>query len=312
MTSRRLLLFAAATLVLPSASKADTIQFPSGGQMQGVVLKELDSSLIIHLKHGMLTLSKAEVASISKEDDAVLQAGRRLLPWVPAFHSLLTRTWGSDLRPDPAVVIESGTFKNIPYVLDRSGSREFSIYGDPDEPAGLEIGLSKELAQNADARKDAVAALRSLLSDPKDREFLEAIDLSKPSKADRAGLSFQVEIDKNAKGDETWWITVFSPTALDAIRLSEEEARSLTQAAAPPASTPAPSSTGAKASTPAPPHSPDKTTSQPGYLGFSPGAMSGESSSHRTYSKSGGHYGTYWKGHRKPKMPHPPTKLPGK
>jgi hypothetical protein len=299
MTRFHAFVLALALLGISTRSQADTIQFLSGGQMQGVVLKDYDGSLVVHLKHGLVTLSKADVSSISKDEETVLVGGRRFLPWMAALHSLLKLPWGSDLRPDPAVIIDSGTFKHIPYVCDRAGSREFSIYGDPEEPAGLEIGLSKELVQNGDARKEAIQALKSLLIDKPDQEFLSTLDVSKPSKTDRAGLTFQVELDKNAKGDETWWITVFSPSALDRMRLSEEEAKKLDSSGAGAGSTSSTPSPGTGSSS-----TPASTTSNtpPGTIGFSPSAMNGETPTppRRTYNR-GGHYGNYWRMHPRPK-----------
>lgn len=306
-------------LGLAGLSRADTIQFPSGGQMQGVILKEFEGSLTIHLKHGIVTLSKAEIASITKDDEAVLRGKGRLAPWQACLRVLVARPWGPDLRPEPAIIISSGPFKNVPYVTDRSGNREFSIYGDPDDPAGLEIGLSKELVLGPDARKEAMLALKSLLSDPKDQETLGSVDPSKKGKTDRQGLVFEIIEDKNAKGDATWWISVYSPQALDKCRLSDDETRKLVPTSGAAASSPAPASSagssgspsGAGSTTAGAPTTASSSTTQSGSLGFSPGALSGApppSSTPPPYTGRGymgGNYGNYWH-MMHPKPPAPP------
>ena len=303
-------------LALAGLSEADTLQFPSGGQIQGVILKDFEGTLTIHLKRGLVTVSKAEIASIVKDDEAVLRGKGRLAPWQACLRVLVARPWGPDLRPEPAQIIDSGPFKHVPYVTDRSGHREFSIYGDPDEPAGLEIGLSKELASSPDARKEARDALRSLLALPKDQEVLGSMDLSKRGTSDREGLIFEMNEDANAKGEATWWLSVYSPAALDKIRLTDDDARKIASSApgagASPGSTGAsgggsPSSSGA-GSTAA------SSTSQPGTFGFSPDALSGApppqtAPPRRSYGR--GNFGNYWRMMPHPKPPSPP-KTPGK
>jgi hypothetical protein len=279
-------------------SRADTIVFPSGGQIQGVILKDVEGSLLIHLKHGIVTVPKAEVASITKDDEAVLRGHARLAPWQACLRVLVARPWGPDLRPEPAMIIDSGPFKNVPYITDRSGNREFSIYGDPDEPAGLEIGLSKELAQNPDARKEAVLALKPLLGDPKDQETLGSMDLAKKGKSDRQGLVFEINEDTNAKGDATWWISIYNPQALDKIRLSDEETKKLSAGSSGAGSGPGQTTSSGGGSSPSGSGTTTTSSGQPGTFGFSPGAQSGGSTSsppnnsRRNYR--GGNYGHYW------------------
>jgi hypothetical protein len=312
MNSVRSWILGLGLVAMAGISRADTIVFPSGGQIQGVILKEVEGSLTIHLKHGIVTVPKAEVASITKDDEAVLRGHGRLAPWQACLRVLMARPWGPDLRPEPAFIIDSGPFKHVPYVTDRSGNREFSIYGDPDDPAGLEIGLSKELAQNPDARKEAILALKSLLADSKDQETLGSMDLTKKGKSDCQGLVFEINEDTNAKGDATWWLSIYSPQGLDKIRLSDDETRKLSSSSSGAGSGPGQTTSSGGGS---PPSGSGATTStgQPGTFGFSPSALNGEpppsSPNNTRRSYRGGNYGHYWHTmHPKP----PPVKGPGK
>ena len=205
-----------------AGAQGDTLTFPSGGQMKGVVLSKNEDAVVVRIRVGLMTLDPSQVTSIEKDAPAPATA-RRLTAWEACFAALRTRPWGAELRPQKALIIDSGTWKYVPYTRDVSGAREFSIYGDPDAPAGYEIGLTKSLASSVEAQKEAVALLSELLSDSRDREALAALKLSDGSKSDREGLSFEVEKGKNADGVDTWWLSVYSPGALDLARVSEKD-----------------------------------------------------------------------------------------
>jgi hypothetical protein len=190
--------------------------------MTGVVLTKNEDAVIVRMRHGLMTVDLGQVLSIEKDAPSPATT-RRLTPWDGCFGALRTRPWGPELRPQNAVIIDSGLYKYVPYTRDVSGAREFSIYGDPDSPAGYEIGLSKSLASNDEAQKEAVALLSSLLSDARDRELLAGLKLSDGSKAEREGLWFEVEKGTNADGAVTWWLSVYSPGALDLARVSEKD-----------------------------------------------------------------------------------------
>lgn len=220
--------------LLGSAAEApaDTLTFPSGGQMKGVVLSKNDDTVVVRMRHGLMTLDPAQIASIEKNGPTTGPAPR-LTSWEGCFEALRSRPWGPNVRPQNAVIIDSGLFKYVPYTRDVSGGREFSIYGDPDAPAGFEIGLSKSLASSDVAQKEAVAFLSALLSEAKDREAIAALSLSAGSKSEREGLVFEIDKGENADGAETWWLSVYSPAALDLARVSEKDLPKPTVAAEP-------------------------------------------------------------------------------
>jgi hypothetical protein len=202
--------------------RGDTLIFPSGGEMKGVVLSKNDDAIVVRIRHGLMTLNPSQVASIEKSESAPAPAPR-LAPWDGVFGALRTRPWGPELRPVTAVIIDSGLYKYVPYTRDVSGGREFSLYGDPDAPAAYEIGLVRSLAGSTEARKEAAATMAALLTNPKDRETLASLALSDSAKAEREGLTFEVEKGTNAEGMETWWLSVYNEQALDAARISEKD-----------------------------------------------------------------------------------------
>jgi hypothetical protein len=269
-----------------AAARGDTVTFPSGGQMKGVVLSQNDDQVVLRIRHGLMTLNPTQIASITKED-TLAQASSRLAPWDACFMALRTRKWGPELRPTVALVIDSGPFKNVPYERDMAGAREFSIYGDPDSPAGFEVGLTKSLCTAQDARKEASEVLASFLSDPKDREVLASLKLGETGKAERGDLIFEVEQGQNAEGVATWWLSVYNVRALEAARVSGQDLPK-------PAVAPEPSRSG---DTVAAPKTTTKGEPQEVISPFGTEPEDPKQNPRRRYSRGGANWGHYWHSH---------------
>jgi hypothetical protein len=276
-------------MVAAAAARGDTLTFPSGGEMKGVVLSKNDDAVVVRIRHGLMTLSPTQVASITK-DEAVPAPAPRLATWEACFGSLRNRPWGPELRPVNAIIIDSGLFKNVPYTRDVTGGREFSIYGDPDAPAGYEIGLSKSLAGSAEARKEAAAVMAGLLSDAKDRETLASLKLSDAGKAEQGGLTFEVDKGTNADGAETWWLSVYSERALDAARISEKD---LPKPAVDPSSA-GRGTTVADSKTSSGKRETQETISP---IGSEPETPNPTTPRRRSYSRGGGSWANWWHHH---------------
>lgn len=208
-------------LVAAQGVQGDTLTFPSGSEVKGVIMSKTEDAVAVRLRHCLVTLNPSDILSVAKSEPVPL-APSRLLAWEEVFQSLRTRAWGPDLRPRPAPVIDSGVFKNIPYTRDVSGSWEFSLYGDPDAPVGIEIGLPRGLALGAQA-KEAVAVLSPLLADPRDREVFASLGLGEGAKAEREGLVFQVEKGVGPEGTQMWWLTIYNALLLESARISDKE-----------------------------------------------------------------------------------------
>jgi hypothetical protein len=137
-------------------------------------------------------------------------------PRLPAATAALDRLraapWAGGLQPAPAVVIDQGPLRHVPYLSWRAGDVEFDAYGDADRPAGLEIGLFG--SGDRAAARDALAAL---LPDPEDRRLVQGLDLAKDRRT-RAGLVFEVTPETAADAAGAWWVSVYDPAALDAAR----------------------------------------------------------------------------------------------
>src|SRR6185503_12027580 len=130
----------AAFLCMAAVGSADTIRLKNGGSLEGVIVKEGDGAVVVRLKYATVTLDRSDIESIEKKaaEDAPAAKALRLPRWDRCIEVVASRPWSGQLRQIPATVIEKGILKNVPYMSHKSGNTEFNLYGDPDEPAGLE------------------------------------------------------------------------------------------------------------------------------------------------------------------------------
>jgi hypothetical protein len=213
-----------ALLGMAGAVSADTIRLKNGGTLEGVVVKEGDGAVVVRLKYATVTLDRGDIDSMEKKapEAAAPATAARLARWDRCIEVVAARPWAGELRQIPATVIDKGILKNVPYMSHRSGNTEFNLYGDPDDPAGLEIGVTKELLRSDAAKKECLEVIAALLSDPKDVAALRSLQL-KPGKVERDGITFEVTPETAEDAYEGWWISVYSPKLLDEARASDEE-----------------------------------------------------------------------------------------
>jgi hypothetical protein len=226
------LLLTLLVLATASTAQADTIHLKNGGTLEGVVLKKDQDGVVVLLKYATVIVTSFEIESVERVAPAVAPASSRLADWQICFQALAARPWGADLHILPAPIIDSGVLKNVPYVLHVSDDYQFSLYGDPDAPACIELGVSGVLFGREAARMECLELVAAFLRDPKDVAALRSLAL-KGGKTEREGLIFEIDQEPDSRGRETWWISVSNPGALDAARVSEKQLESLTTAEAP-------------------------------------------------------------------------------
>jgi len=207
---------------------ADTIKLKNGGKLEGVVLQDNGVQIVVRLKYATVTLAKDDVDSIEKDkpNDAE-NSTARLAKWDKCIDVVAGRDWAKELAQIPATVIDKGVLKYVPYMSHKSGNYEFNIYGDPDSPACIEIGVTKGLLKSEDAKKECLAVILALLSDTKDQEFLRTLKLNEDKKV-REGLTFEVTPETAEDAYGGWWISVYDEKVLEAQRASETEIKDIT------------------------------------------------------------------------------------
>ncbi len=219
-----------ALLLLSSLGlSADTVRLKNGGTLEGVVLKDVEGSLTIRLKYATVTVDKVDILAVEKSAPAAPgpEKNVRLVRWEKCLEIVAARPWARELQEIPATVIDKGVLKHVPYMSHKSDSYEFNIYGDPDDPAGLEIGISKELLKNKGAKKECVEVMALLLGDHKDVEILRSLKLA-TGKMDRDGLTFEITPETAEDAYGGWWVSIYDIRLLESQRASAKELEEIT------------------------------------------------------------------------------------
>lgn len=130
----------------------------------------------------------------------------------------------SGLANVPAEVIETGIFRRVPYLSYRASQFELNIYGDPQHPAGVELGVY----QGKDRSKEEIRELMALLlQHAADRELVHALPLDE-QQLRREGLTFEVTPPMAKDSFGGWWISIYDASAIEKARASDAELTAIT------------------------------------------------------------------------------------
>lgn len=135
--------------------------------------------------------------------------------------------WDAPIQQIPATVIDKGAMMYVPYQSYRAGAYEFNVYGDPNNPACIEIGLNKTLLENVDARKHCLSFMALLFNDASDRCLIKYLNINKDLQK-RGSLTFEVTPENAEDAYGCWWISVYDVSALDKSRASPKELQAIT------------------------------------------------------------------------------------
>jgi hypothetical protein len=159
---------------------------------------------------------------------ATAQAGSARIPSRAKARAAAAATaWGKSLGQIPSTVIDKGVLRNIPYLSYRAGEYELNVYGDPAAPAGVEIGIHKDLLKSAAAKKNCLDLMSGLLSDAADKAVLASLKQDVDKKV-RDGLTFEITPPTAADAYGGWWVSIYDEAALDRSRATEEEMAKIT------------------------------------------------------------------------------------
>ena len=250
-------------VALACNARADSVSFTSGRVADCTVLQETADHVAILYGSSVIRVQRAMIVSVDRQTQpstSSAASGR-----IPDFRTVAARlglaAWAADLHQIPATVIDRGNLRNVPYKsLRAGGDYEINVYGDPDSPAGFEVGVYRGLLDDPQAKKNCRELVASLLGDPQDaaavRGLREEQDL-----VVRDGLTLEITPPTADDAYRGWWVSVYDRRMLDAQRASDKEMASITvskssiarsAAAAPPSPTSAatPISPGTSASPP--------------------------------------------------------------
>jgi hypothetical protein len=201
----------------------------NGKKIEGTLLQDQDGKSLVQVSYGSVTVSSGEVVKVEKTGVASAPtAGEgRLSRWDHCLHIIAERPWSKQLAQVPATVIDFGVLKNVPYLSHRSGDFEMNVYGDPDRPAGLEMGIYRGGGTPAQ-RQACLETMCLLLKEGSDREALLSVSGLDRALVRRNGLVFEVTPPTEKDSYGGWWISIYDETALAEQRASEKELMTIT------------------------------------------------------------------------------------
>lgn len=222
----------------PAVTDLDQIALTDGLKINGRAISQTDGQVEVQLAHGVVTFPRSIFQSINGKDAAPLLDSLRPSPSPRASHRLPScdalaaglrgRAWGTSVVQIPATVVDNGQMRFVPYKSFRAATDyEVNVYGDPDAPAAVEIGIYRGLLNDADAKRNCIDFIASAMSDPEDAAAVLALDREKDLVV-RGGLTVEVTpaTDPDAYGG--WWVSVYDAHALDGARATPAEIRQIT------------------------------------------------------------------------------------
>jgi len=219
---------------------ADTVRLKTGDTLDGVIIQEDAEQIVLAFHYGSWTVARSDIESIAKKSKADRPTGpptgipSRIPNWYDVLNRLAGQSWASKLQQIPATVIDKGVLRHVPYLSYRCGknrSYELNIYGDPDDPACVEIGVYGDFLHNDSAKKKCVKFIAKLMSDT-DAELVDTANLDKDL-IERNGLTVETTPETAEDAYGGWWISVYDEGALGKARATEKELSEITVAKSP-------------------------------------------------------------------------------
>jgi hypothetical protein len=179
------------------------------------------------------------IKDVRKEDDpdAVEYAGTNGIPhWGVIISHLAKSSWAHDLKQILATVIDSGIFKDVPYVSFRCATSgyEVNIYGDLDRPAGIEIGTLNYLLRDNTAKSNCIEFISNVLMRAEDVRVVRALRWNQKELVETNGMTFEITLPKEADAYGGWWVSVYDQKALEKAKASGPELLAITEPRTPP------------------------------------------------------------------------------
>ncbi len=214
---------------------ADALVLKTGNVVHGEIVQKDEKGVLLRMDYGTFTYPKAQIKEIheeSKETNSgpVVAVGPtgRIPRWGDVLLHLTKQPWARDIKQIPATFIDTGVLKNIPYISFRCAyTYELNVYGDPDSPAGIEIGLYRQQIMTDSHKTNCVEFIAGVLRAAEDKEALLKLNFTKDA-VTKNGLTIEITppTDQDAYGG--WWVSVYDEASLNSARASDAEIRQIT------------------------------------------------------------------------------------
>jgi len=224
----------AGTSLAQGRFEVDSVVLKDGTKINGLIINNTVDAVTIQTRHTEKTYPKSEIVriqdtdEISTESTSIHKAGT-LPPWRVLVNDLRTHDGIKSMVEIPAVRIDEGVFRNVPYRSFRMNRLvELNIYGDPENPAAIELGLFGRLRNNEDMRKVLRSYLAGYLTSRKEIGEFYKLGLEQ-GKVTVDGMTMEVTPTDAPDAFGAWWVSLFNNKQLNSIRLSDAEYDRLTK-----------------------------------------------------------------------------------
>jgi hypothetical protein len=137
--------------------------------------------------------------------------------------------WITRVKQIPATVIDKGIMRDVPYLSYKSGDYELNVYGDPQNPAAVELGVYGGSLTNEVAKRWCIGFIGGLLRSQSQaqRDAWEHLHYDKDIFTN-GEITFEITppTDEDAYGG--WWVSAYSVKALDCARATPKEIADIT------------------------------------------------------------------------------------
>lgn len=214
------------SLSIALAASADVVVLNSGHVESGKVLRNTGDEIFIQLDYGTISYPKSMVKEIKLDAGTQDQsASTNFLPgWTAVIANLVKESWSTSLKQIPATVIDEGILRHVPYLSFQcaGGQYELNIYGDPDKPDCIEIGVRQLAIHNDAAKSNCVSLASSWLRDENAKTVVQRLMWRGDS---GRWNDWKLEITPPSAPDSYggWWVSIYNEAALEKARASAEE-----------------------------------------------------------------------------------------
>lgn len=206
----------------------DSLVLSDGRIVRGLIIKNTSDSVLLQQEFQESNFPKSKIVRINDNSDTKalftdLNRKGGLPSWRVIANDLRTHDAIKSLVEIPATTIDVGDFKNVPYKSFRVNEDiELNIYGDPEDPAGVELGIYGPRSANRKLRKVLRGYLAGFLTTRAEIAGLYSLGLDK-------GLTqvgdITIEITPKDAPDAygAWWVSLYNRKTLQRVRLSDAE-----------------------------------------------------------------------------------------
>jgi hypothetical protein len=205
----------------------DSVVLKDGRTLNGLIVKNTKEAIFLQMQTEELELPKADIVRIvdRADDDSLytrVPARGELPSWRVIANDLRTNDAIRSMVEIPATRIERGVLRNVPYKSFRvNEDLELNVYGNPEKPAALEMGIYGVRRNAMHLRRSIRAYLAGFLTSREEISKLYRLDLrGGETQCERMTVKISPPDGEDSYG--AWWILVYNPKQLAAARVSDQ------------------------------------------------------------------------------------------